>query len=149
MQFRIETVKKRATVSFPDNTQMSGYFFVSTVSALGGGEEPVGELLARKREYVPFESDEGKTVLLCKENLVVVALDEEAPESALPGYKRVSVVIHLLTGQMLSGKVSFALPETQSRLSDFLNSRDAFFRLESEGKTCLIHNHFVKLIAAE
>jgi len=127
MQFRIETVKKRATVSFPDNTQMSGCFFVSTVSALGGGEELVSELLAKNREYLPFESDEGKTVLLRKENLVVVCLAEDATDNALPGYKRVPVVIHLLTGQIMNGKVSFAQPETQSRLSDFLNSRDAFF----------------------
>ncbi len=59
------------------------------------------------------------------------------------------VVIHLLTGQTISGKVSFALPQTHSRLSDFLNSRETFFRLEVQGKNYLVQNRFVKLITAE
>ena len=54
----------------------------------------------------------------------------------------------MLDGRKLSGKVSFALPETHSRLSDFLNSREAFFRLEVEEKVYLIQNRFVKMITA-
>lgn len=148
MQLKIETIRKKATVFFPEGSEMSGNFFVSAVSAFREGGELITELLAKDRNYIPFESDAGGIALLRKENMMMVYLEEDAADNFLPGYKQVSVVIHLLTGQQLSGKVSFALPETHSRLSDFLNSRDAFFRLEVEGKNYLVQNRFVKLISA-
>jgi len=148
MQLKIETIKKRATVFFPENSQMSGSFFVSAVSAFREGGELVTELLAKDKNYIPFESDQGEMTLLRKENIMMVYLEEETADNYLPGYKQVPVLIHLLTGQIISGKVSFALPETHSRLSDFLNSRDSFFRLEVEGKNYLVQNKFVKMIAA-
>ena len=148
MELKIETIKKRATVFFPEGSEMNGKFFVSAVSAFREGGELVTELLAKDRNYIPFESDGGEIVLLRKENIVMVYPEEDVADNYLPGYKQVSVVIHLLTGRQISGKVSFALPETHSRLSDFLNSRDAFFRLEVEGKNYLVQNRFVKLITA-
>jgi len=149
MQLKVETIKKKATVFFPENSQMSGSFFLSTISAFREGGEMVTELLARDKNYIPFESDQGEMMLLRKENMMMVYLEEDVADNYLPGYKQVPVVIHLLTGKIISGKVSFALPETHSRLSDFLNSRDAFFRMEVEGKNYLIQNRFVKMIAAE
>ncbi len=149
MQLKVETIKKKAIVFFPENSQMSGSFFLSTISAFREGGEMVTELLARDKNYIPFESDQGEIMLLRKENMMMVYLEEDAADNYLPGYKQVPVVIHLLTGKIISGKVSFALPETHSRLSDFLNSRDAFFRMEVEGKNYLIQNRFVKMIAAE
>ena len=86
--------------------------------------------------------------MLRKDNMMMVHLEDDAADNYLPGYKQVPVVINLLTGRQISGKVSFALPATHSRLSDFLNSRDTFFLMEVEGKNYLIHNRFVKLITA-
>ena len=63
MQLKIETIKKRATVYFPENTEMTGNFFVSAVSAYREGGELVSELLAKDRNYIPFESDEGEICL--------------------------------------------------------------------------------------
>ena len=148
MQLKIETIKKKATVYFPEGSEMSGNFFVSAVSAFREGGELITELLAKDRNYIPFESDSGEIVLLRKENMMMVYIEEDSVDNFLPGYKQVAVVIHLLNGRELSGKVSFALPETHARLSDFLNSRDAFFRLEMEGKNYLVQNRFVKLITA-
>jgi len=147
MQLKTETIKKKATVFFPENSQMVGYFFLSTLSAFRDGGEMVTELLAKDKNYIPFESDQGEIMLLRKENMMMVYLEEDAADNYLPGYKQVTVVIHLLAGQLIKGKVSFALPETHSRLSDFLNSRDAFFRLEVDGKNYLVQNRFVKMIA--
>ncbi|HOE80419.1 MAG TPA: hypothetical protein PLB14_06250 [Smithellaceae bacterium] len=148
MQLKIETIKKRATVFFPEGSEMNGYFFVSAVSAFREGGELITELLAKDRNYIPFESDSGEIVLLRKENMMMVYIEEDSADSFFPGYKQVPVIIHMLDGRKLSGKVSFALPETHSRLSDFLNSREAFFRLEVEEKVYLIQNRFVKMITA-
>jgi hypothetical protein len=148
MQLKIETIKKRATVFFPEDTQMSGNFFVPAIAEFREGGELITELLAKDRNYIPFESDQKEIVLLRKENMMMVYLEEDEADNYLPGYKQVPVVIHLLTGKIISGKVSFAMPETHSRLSDFLNSRDAFFRLEVEGKNYLVQNRFVKMITA-
>jgi hypothetical protein len=148
MQLKIETVRKKATVFFPENSQMTGNFFVSAISAYREDGELISELLAEDRNYIPFETDRGEIVLLRKENMMMVYVEEDIADNAFPGYKQVPVIIHLLTGQNINGKVSFALPETHSRLSDFLNSRDAFFRLEVEGKNYLVQNRFVKMITA-
>ena len=150
MQLKIETIKKKATVFFPENTQMKGSFFVSAMSVFRDGGDLISELLAQDRNYIPFESEEGGEIaLLRKENIMMVYMEEDVADNFMPGYKQVPVVIHLLTGQALSGKVSFALPQTHSRLSDFLNSREAFFRLEVQGKNYMVQNRFVKLITAE
>jgi len=148
MQLKIETIKKRATVYFPEGSQVSGNFFVAALCAYREGSELITELLAKDKNYIPFEADSGETVLIRKENMMMIFLEEDAADNYLPGYKQVPVNIHLLTGQILTGKVSFALPETHSRLSDFLNTREAFFRLETDGKNYLIQNRFVKLITA-
>lgn len=149
MQLKIETIKKRATIFFPEGSQLGGSFFVAALSAFREGGELITELLAKDKNYIPFESDGGEMFLVRKENMMMIFLEEDAADNYLPGYKQVPVNIHLLTGQILSGKVSFALPETHSRLSDFLNTREAFFRLEVDGKNYLIQNRFVKLITAK
>ncbi|MHB8139599.1 MAG: hypothetical protein ACYDGO_14600 [Smithellaceae bacterium] len=150
MQLKIETIKKKAIVFFPENTQLNGCFFVSAIAAFHEGGELITELLAKDRNYIPFETDQGEILLLRKENMMMVLLEEEDDvDNYMPGYKQVTVDIHLLTGKVISGRVSFALPETHSRLSDFLNSRDAFFRMEVEGKNYLVQNKFVKMISAE
>lgn len=148
MQLKVETIKKKAIVYFPESTQMSGNFFVSAISAFRDGGELISELLAQDRNYIPFESEDGAIALLRKENIMMVYLEEDMADNEMPGYKQVPVIIHLLTGQTIGGKVSFALPQTHSRLSDFLNSREAFFRLEVQGKNYLVQNRFVKLITA-
>jgi len=149
MELKVETIRKKATVHFSDGTTMIGSFFVSAISAFRDGGELVSELLARDRNYIPFEYESGEIALLRKENMMMVFLEEDAADNEMPGYKQVPVVIHLLTGQTIAGKVSFALPQTHSRLSDFLNSRESFFRLEVQGKNYLVQNRFVKLITAE
>ena len=149
MQLKIETIKKRATIFFPEGSQLGGSFFVAALSAFREGGELITELLAKDKNYIPFESDSGEMFLIRKENMMMIFLEEDVADNYLPGYKQVPVNIHLLTGQILSGKVSFALPETHSRLSDFLNTREAFFRLEVDGKNYLIQNRFVKLITAK
>jgi hypothetical protein len=149
MELKVETIKKKAVVHFPDNQQMTGFFFVSAISAFRDGGELVSELLARDRNYIPFEYEDGEIALLRKENIMMVYIEEDPADNEMPGYKQVPVVIHLLSGQTISGLVSFALPQTHSRLSDFLNSREAFFRLEVQGKNFLVQNRFVKLITAD
>ena len=130
---------------------MVGAFFVSVAAEDHTGTELISELLSRDRNYLPFElSETGEIVLLRKENIMMISIDEEEEsDNFMPGYKQVRVNIQLLNGRLLGGKVSFALPETHSRLSDFLNSRDAFFRLEMDGKNHLVQNRFVKLITAQ
>jgi hypothetical protein len=147
---KIETLRKKATVYFADETRMSGNFFASIASYDHTGTELISELLAGDRNYIPFESEEtGEIALLRKENMVMVHIDDKEVDNFMPGYKQVRVNIHMLNGQKLSGKVSFALPETHSRLSDFLNSRDAFFRLEVDGENFLVQNRFVRLITSQ
>ncbi len=149
MQLKVETIKKKAIIYFPEGSELHGCFFVAALSVLREGGELVTELLAKDRNYIPFESDQGETILIRKENMMMVYVEEDVADNYLPGYQQVFVSIHLMTGQIISGKVSFALPETHSRLSDFLNTREAFFRLEVEGKNYLVQNSFVKLIKAK
>ncbi|HQL00622.1 MAG TPA: hypothetical protein PK090_07600 [Smithellaceae bacterium] len=148
---KIETVKKQVVLCFEDGSRMTGSFFVSVAAEDHSGTELISELLSRDRNYLPFEvSETGEIVLLRKENIMMASIEgDEESDNFLPGYKQVRVDILLLNGKVLSGKVSFALPETHSRLSDFLNSRDAFFRLEMDGKNHLVQNRFVKLITAQ
>ncbi|MBP1711388.1 MAG: hypothetical protein H6Q49_1590 [Deltaproteobacteria bacterium] len=70
MQLKIETIKKKATVFFPENTRLDGYFFVSAIAAFHESGELITELLAKDRNYIPLETEHGEIVLIRKENIM-------------------------------------------------------------------------------
>lgn len=146
MTFKIETIKKEAEVIFSDGSRLVGNFFVSPESPYHAGREFVSEVLISESRYVPFESKDRKIILLRKGCIEMILLKGDGPNKEISYSKHIMAQIHFLSGKTIEGKVYLDLPESQSRLSDFLNNSKEFFYLEAGSKDYLINSRLIKMV---
>jgi hypothetical protein len=146
MVFKIEKEVKGAEILFPDGTRLTGRFFVSHTSKKHTGPECIVDLFSEEDTYIPFELEEGDIVLLQKKNIVMLRLEEKEVNRNLPFLKRIGAQISLVPGQTLQGEVYVDLPESRSRLSDFLNYCREFFYIEDGNEEYLVNSEFVKYV---
>lgn len=143
MTFKIDTLKKKAAVLFPDNNRLEGSFFVSPQSPNHAGSEYLSELLENDKRFLPFELLDGKVELLRKKNIVWLHLEEDDLYKNLPDAGQIAARIRFLSGDTMEGNVFSDLPESQSRLSDFINSGKEFFYMRSDNKDYFINARFI------
>jgi hypothetical protein len=144
--FRLQKIRKHAEIFFFDGGCVRGSFFVSPRSENHSDCERVQELLADERSYLPFETEEGVT-LIQKGSIEKVLLGEnELKGRNIPNAKEIKVEVRFLSGEAMEGKVYLDLPESRFRLSDFLNASRSFFYLEADGRERLINTRFVKAV---
>jgi hypothetical protein len=143
---KIQTIKKLAEVIFEDGTRLQGFLFLSPASARRWGKESIGELLNGDRKSLPMELKTKEVVLLNRSAIVMAFSEEKEEEPILTEAKRIPVEVVLRSGETLSGEIHNDLPKTHSRLSDYLNRTDTFFRLQTGGMDCFVSNGFVRLI---
>ena len=146
MKLNIEMTKKKAEVLFSDGGRLSGQFFVLLHAQGRVGGECLLDLLLDERSYLPFEGDGGKILLLQKGSIVMVKSEEEEYFKGVSYQRKMETRINFLSGQIIEGKVYSDLPQSKSRLSDFLNNSRRFFCLESEGQEYFINTQFIKSV---
>lgn len=144
--FKIETIKKGVEVFFSDGSHLSGNFFVLPRSPSRAGGELISELLNGDRTFVPLELAEGQVVLLQKGCVVKVLLEGNEVNRDFPYQKKIEARVCFLSGENMDGRVYLDLPESHSRLSDFLNYSKQFFCLEADDEEYLINSRFVKMV---
>ncbi|MDY7030745.1 MAG: hypothetical protein SVY10_02415 [Thermodesulfobacteriota bacterium] len=144
--YKIDMVKREAEVFFADGSSLAGSFFVSPQSSSHSGSQLVSELLIDKNSYLPFELDGEETIILWRGSIVMVILEKNELNLQTPCLKQIIVRVCLISGGNLNGKVFTDLPESYTRLSDFLNHNDQFFHLEVDNKDHLINSRFVKMV---
>lgn len=149
MSFRIETVRKKAGVFFPDGSRIGGNFFVLPVSPIHGGAEMLSELLADERNFIPFEVEDGKIALLRKENIRMICVEEKEGDNNHLNTRQIDVRLCFVSGETMQGTIHYELPESHSRLSDFLNGCDEFFHFESGDKSYLVNTRFIKTVCPD
>jgi hypothetical protein len=143
---KLQTIKKQVEMVFEDGTRMEGSLFLSTASAHRWGKESIEELLNGNRKYLPMELNPGDVVLLSKNAIVMAFAKEKQIEATPTNAKKILAEVILRSGETLRGGVYNDLPTTHSRLSDYLNQTDAFFRIEVGAMDCFVSNAFVRLI---
>ncbi len=144
MKLNIEMSKKKAEIVFSDGSRLSGYFFVLLHAQGRVGGECLLDLLFDERSDLPFEIDGGKVLLLQKGSIVMVKSEGCEYLKGVSYQRKMETRITFLSGQIIEGKVYSDLPQSKSRLSDFLNHSRRFFCLEAEGNEYLINTQFIK-----
>ena len=144
--FKLERLRKKAGVFFAQGEPLWGHFFISPVSANHDGEETVLELLMSGQRYVPFETTDGQVALILISNIVKVLMEDNQHHMQNSATEHINVELCFISGETMRGKVCFTMPETHSRLSDFLNQSPGFFYLEAEGRLYLINHRHIVLI---
>ena len=139
-------IRKQVEIGFEDGSRTGGFFFLSPTSAHRLGSESMEELLNGDRNYLPLELSQEEVVLVSKNAIVMVlAKDRETATTPL-GPTKIAAEVNLRSGETLRGEIYHDLPETHSRLSDYLNRTGRFFHIEVESRECYVASAFVKLI---
>jgi hypothetical protein len=143
---KIQMIRKRVEIAFEDGSRTEGFFFVSPTSAHRLGSESMEELLNGDRSYLPLEQGQGEVVLVNKNALVTVLAKEREIETMPFGTKKLAAEVVLRSGETFQGDIYHDLPETHSRLSDYLNRSGRFFHIAAASGDCFVASAFVKLI---
>ncbi|MDY6880448.1 MAG: hypothetical protein V2J25_08430 [Desulfatiglans sp.] len=146
MAFKIETIKKRVEITLSDGTCLTGSLFLSPESPLHPGTELISELFENDRAFLPLELEGGEIIIIRKSNIVFVHLAANGQKKQTNNFvhtKPIDAEVSLTSGDCIAGRVYLDLPESRSRLSDFLNYACSFFYLETGTKGYLINSHFV------
>ena len=146
MNLNIEMAKKKVEISMSDGSRLSGHFFVSLHSQGHSRGECLLDLLLDERAYLPFEIDGEEIVLLKKGGIFMIESEGCQYLKMVPFQKKMEIRICFQSGQTLEGKVYSDLPQTKSRLSDFLNHSSRFFCMEVDEKEYLINTQFIKSV---
>lgn len=143
---KIRMIRKQAEILFEDGSSLEGFFFLSPTSAHRLGPESMEELLNGDRSFLPLELNR-EDVALVSRNAIVMVLTAEKGEETIPrGPAKIAAEITLRSGKTLQGNIRHDLPETHSRLSDFVNRSGTFFHIEIASQDCFVATAFVKLI---
>lgn len=144
MGLKIETTKKRAEIICSDESSLNGSFFVSLRAPTREGNELVLDLLVSETIYLPFELDEEQIVLLQKECIVMLVLEDRDMKKSITYKQKIPAEVSFLPGKSIKGQVYSDLPRSHARLSDFLNHSKPFFNLEVGDKDYLVNSRLVK-----
>jgi hypothetical protein len=127
--------------------------FLASFAGSHLGEERLDDLLNGPHDFIPAqEVGSGATTLLNRAALVVARVTHQwvtDPPGAVGDCVDEKVRVVLLDGSELTGSVSYALPEANGRLSDFLNAAAPFLELQDEGGTAFVSKRHVARIAVE
>ncbi|MGE3888965.1 MAG: hypothetical protein AB7H81_21250 [Vicinamibacterales bacterium] len=146
--YRVEKLRRPATIMLSSGEAVDGSFFLAHASAHHPGPERVGELLNAEPGFFPFElrgEDTPRTVLLNRAEVLTVRLsDDEAKHE--PGYDVATphlVAIGLSRGPRLMGEVRVYGPGGHDRLSDWTRDPEPFRYLECGRETLLVNMRHV------
>ena len=128
-------------------TRVGEVYVAERVSQHAGPETPL-DMLNRAEAFFPFRSKKNSegVLLVAKARTVylTVPLPDDVDSARLSAAKQVSLELTLADGSKLSGWATVELPESHSRLLDYLNSStDPFFALTTAEVVHLINRAHV------
>ncbi|MCP4656415.1 MAG: hypothetical protein GY856_13460 [bacterium] len=137
---RIPRREARVRVHLQDLRDLEGVLYFPSVRPDGGQAQLIDRLNEEAEGFIPLTEDE-KTHLIHVATIVTVSAERGSREVVaehLPGH-RVLVRVHLVSGETLSGRVSFRMPEDHDRLLDFLNEKERFFPMQVEDQLTFVN----------
>lgn len=144
---RVPKQRVAAEVLLPGGAARRIALFLSSNASHHSGPERASDLLNGGDDFIPAFDEEAKAMsFLHRAGLAGVRVartleHEESEELTLPTEHEVEVLLG--SGQLLRGVVSFVRPPDRSRLVDFLNEPEPFFRLQEGESTVLVNKRHV------
>ena len=122
--------------------------FLAGQSRLHAGDERPSDLLNDPDMFLPALDRKGKLRLLQRDAVVVITVPDshepraagpEAEAGPLPPSRHAEVEVILQSGGAIRGTVEYDMPETRSRLIDFLNREDRCLAVRRAGQVHLVN----------
>lgn len=144
---RVPKRKVPAEAILPGGAARRITLFLAEAASHHSGPERPGDLLNGGDDFVPaFDEDAGAMTFLNRAGLAAVRVagreaEADGEDLTLPTEHEVEVVLQ--DGLALRGLVSYLRPPERSRLVDFLNEAEPFFRLLEERAVVLVNKRHV------
>jgi hypothetical protein len=140
---KIAKNRQQVIFTLADGSELEGEVFLSLYEVRRQGPQRVGELLNGEDVFLPVKTTAG-TVHLNVANIIQASTPAatERHELMMLG-KRYNVRVTTLHGKTIEGEIFVDLPQDRSRVSDYLNRPDRFFRVFVPGHIVYIAARFV------
>lgn len=146
-ELRVPKRRVPAEVLLPAGAARRIALFLSSAASHHSGPERPSDLLNGGDDFIPAFDEEAQVMsFLHRAALAAVRTDGElelADDDALSLPTEHEVEVLLGSGQLLRGLVSYVRPPDRSRLVDFLNEPEPFFRLVEGAATVLVNKRHV------
>lgn len=136
-KFRVEKVERTVTVNMTDGSTLVGKVFLAGVSPLHGGIQTLAELLDEAADFLPVVDMEGDFVLTGKAAIATISY-ERSESDVLEFVRRVPAKFSMLGGSMVEGELMVPEGPASFRGSDYVNSGERWFRVESDHTVTLV-----------
>jgi len=126
---KIAKHRRQVIFTLADGSELVGEVFLSLYEVRRQGPQGVGGLLNGEDAFLPVKTRDG-TVHLNVANIIKARTPAEAERHELMMLgKKYAVRVTTLYGEEIDGEVFVDLPQDRSRVSDYLNQPDRFFRI--------------------
>jgi hypothetical protein len=108
------------------------------------GDERPSDLLNGPDMFLPAIDRKKRLRLLRRDAVVVITVpSEHEPEAALPSHLHAEVEVVLVSGAVIRGTVEYDMPESRSRLLDFLNREERCLAVRQAGQVHLVNKRHI------
>lgn len=138
-------VKTDVLIDEAGGTQKECILFLNEFSRYRKGKETILEFLNKEKEscFIPLKiADTGQFLIVCINELVYVK--EQAESQPPPSPKQ--LVLHMVNGIRLEVEFFKLLPESQSRVLDYLNDKNRFIVFYQENQKIYINKHKIRTV---
>ncbi len=122
-------------------TPMECLLFLNEFSRYRKGKETILEFLNKENYFIPLKvADTGKFIIVSTNELVYVKEQDESKPPPSP--KR--LVLHMVNNIRLEVDFFKLLPESQSRVLDYLNDKSQFIVFYHENRKIYVNKHKIR-----
>jgi hypothetical protein len=140
----VDKIATQAELLLADGTSLAGTVHLAGASPRHDGPQTPGELLAETESVLPFHQEDGAFLLVGKALVTAVRVPRlEEPDELLV---RLPARVRLSGGHGLEGSL-LGERGAGDRLSDLLNTPDAWMRLEEPESVCWVAKRHVATVA--
>lgn len=126
------TLRIRAQVLATGGRRLSGYLHLQQHAPSHAGPESPEDLLARPGGFFPLTDEQGRTVFICKDQVLAISTDPETTftdPDRRSAARSLRIRVELSDGTEFAGLVALEMPPDRPRPLDFLNESRGFFAL--------------------
>lgn len=151
-EYRVAKKEVTAEVTVAGEKPAILKLFLAERTRAHAGDERPSDLLNGPDLFLPAVDRKGRLRLLRRDAVVVITVPadhepgSEAPESAgapLPSSRHADVEVILESGDAIRGMVEYDMPESRSRLLDFLNREDQCLAVRHKGQVHLVNKRHI------
>ena len=147
INYRIPKIEVKIEVLINQENAVPGEYivFLNEFSRYRKGEETVFEFLNKEKEkcFIPLkDAVTGEFIIVCTDELVYVKEREEA--QVPPSIKRLQ--LHMINNFKLEVDHFKLLPESQSRVLDYLNDKSQFVVFYQENRKIYVNKTKIRMV---